>query len=209
MPSAPATAKLTASQVAGVARQAGFPESEIPTAVAVAHAESGFNPRAHNAVPPDNSYGLWQINMLGSLGPGRRKAFGISSNDALFDPATNARAAHKIWEGGGKSWRPWTTYTHGTYKAYINDAPGGSTPLDADDVKQKVLDAREKAGLNKPLFQMVEKLAEALETLRKASWTWLVVLLAIAMIILGVVILNRNSIRKTAKTAVAVAGVIK
>ncbi|SEF12881.1 Transglycosylase SLT domain-containing protein [Streptomyces sp. 3213] len=104
-------AALSAAQIAAIARQAGFPESAIPTAVAVALAESSGIPNQHNqnSLTGDDSYGLWQINMLGSMGPARRKQFGISTNDQLYDPVTNARAA-LVLSNGGKNWGPWSTY---------------------------------------------------------------------------------------------------
>src|SRR5262245_39639114 len=83
----------------------------LSTAVAVALAESGGNTRAHNAVPPDNSYGLWQINMIGDLGPDRRHQYHLKSNDELFDPATNARVANSL-SNDGSNFGPWSTYTN-------------------------------------------------------------------------------------------------
>ena len=76
--------------------------------------ESGGNERAHNAVPPDDSYGLWQINMHGDLGPARRAQFGIESNDALYDIATNAKAMYAI-SAGGTNWAPWSTFQGARY----------------------------------------------------------------------------------------------
>lgn len=105
---------LSAYQVYRLAYDAGFRGQDAVIAVAVAKAESGLDPKSHNPKPPDNSYGLWQINMLGDMGPDRRKKFGLSSNEALFDPATNAKAAYAIYKGSG--WKAWTTYTRGTYK---------------------------------------------------------------------------------------------
>lgn len=72
--------------------------------------ESGGRPWAHNpnASTGDNSYGLWQINMLGAMGPERRRWFGISSNEQLFNPVVNARAALKILRSQGP--RAWTTW---------------------------------------------------------------------------------------------------
>lgn len=115
-------------------RQAGFPASEVETGVGVALAESGGNPRAHNSTPPDDSYGLWQINMLGSLGPARRKRFGISKNEELFTPEVNAKAAYIVWKESG--WNAWTTYTSGKYKESIGgDIKDGLGDL-ADGVKK-------------------------------------------------------------------------
>ena len=66
---------------------------------AIAMKESGGNPSAYNGTPPDDSYGLWQINMYGNLGPARMSQFGLSNKSQLFDPATNAAAAYSIWNG--------------------------------------------------------------------------------------------------------------
>jgi hypothetical protein len=92
------------------AASAGFKGNNLVIAGALAGAESGFNPRSHNPVGRDNSYGLWQINMLGSMGPARRREFGLSSNEELFDPMKNAKAAWGI-SSGGKNWKPWSTWT--------------------------------------------------------------------------------------------------
>ncbi|NUT53892.1 MAG: transglycosylase SLT domain-containing protein [Saccharothrix sp.] len=116
--------KLSPEQIARHAHEAGFRGQDLTIAVAVALAESGGDPRAHNSTPPDNSYGLWQINMLGSLGPARRREFGLESNRELFDPTENARAANRI-SGDGRSWTPWTTYTSGAYKRHLDEARRG------------------------------------------------------------------------------------
>jgi phage protein D len=82
-------------------------------------AESGGNSRALNNNPAtgDLSYGLWQINMIGQLGPDRRRQFGLSSNDALYDPATNARVARSIYQSQGI--RAWGAYTNGSYRQFL------------------------------------------------------------------------------------------
>lgn len=98
-------------------RVAGWPENLIVTMAAIGLAESRGNPQAHNAKPPDDSYGLWQINMLGNLGPARRRQFGINSNSDLFDPLTNAKAALAIYSQQGL--RAWSTYTNGLYQRFI------------------------------------------------------------------------------------------
>lgn len=113
---------LSREEIGTVAQSAGFPASSIPIAVAVALAESSGNPRAHNPVPPDDSYGLWQINMIGRLGPERRRQFGLSRNEELLDPLTNARAAYAV-SSHGTNWRPWATYTSGQYRRYLRGQP--------------------------------------------------------------------------------------
>lgn len=92
-----------------LAQSAGLGDSQAKMAAAIAMVESGGDPNAHNATPPDDSYGLWQINMLGSLGPARRKQFGISDNSQLYDPAINAKAMAIISQNGG-NFSPWSTY---------------------------------------------------------------------------------------------------
>jgi cell wall-associated NlpC family hydrolase len=64
--------------------------------------ESGGRPDAFNGNvgTGDRSYGLFQINMLGNLGPARLKQYGLANNEALLDPATNARVAYQMSKGG-------------------------------------------------------------------------------------------------------------
>ena len=111
-------AKYTEEQIANLLRQAGFPESAIPTMVRIAELESSNDSESFNDNPStgDLSYGLFQINMLGKMGPERRKWFGIKSNDELYDPLTNAKAAYKLWsskeksKGENQGFTHWTTY---------------------------------------------------------------------------------------------------
>ena len=116
--------KLSPNQIAQVAKQAGFPEDKIPLMVAIAMAESGGDSEAHNPKYPDNSFGLWQINMLDApgyqLGAERRKKYGLSSNEQLKDPLTNAKAALDILNSQGLG--AWSVYTSGAYKNHLSDA---------------------------------------------------------------------------------------
>ena len=110
-----------------VALQAGFSDKNAKLAAAIALAESSGNSGAHNDNPNtgDNSYGLWQINMIGKLGPARRKQYGLSSNEQLFDPLTNAKVAYKV--SGGSNFSPWSVYKSGAYLKYLPKAKlGGS-----------------------------------------------------------------------------------
>lgn len=113
---------LSPAQIATLVRQAGFPEDKVARMTAIALAESSGNPRAHNpnANTGDNSYGLFQINMLGGMGPERRKQFGLSSNEELFDPATNAAAARKILESQGLN--AWSVHRSGAADRFMEQA---------------------------------------------------------------------------------------
>jgi len=159
-------ARLTDAQIAGYAKAAGFSGDALAKAVAIALAESGGNPNAHNAVPPDNSYGLWQINMLGSMGPARRKQFGLKSNSDLFNPATNAKAAYAL-SNSGKSFLPWTTYTSGRYLAYMSRArKAAGNP----DTSGGTTDAQQ-AGLS-DVFEWPGEILKFFDFITEAS-TWL------------------------------------
>jgi hypothetical protein len=115
-------------------QQAGFTGQAAQTMYGIVMAESGGNATAHNgnANTGDNSYGLAQINMLGSMGPARLREFGLSSNDQLYDPATNLRVAYALSDGG-KNFTPWTTYTRGTYKQYLGQTGAQVTTQDAGE----------------------------------------------------------------------------
>lgn len=91
----------------------------LPNIVAIAMAESGGNTKAHNVGPTDDSYGLWQINMKGRLGPERRSKFRISADSALLDPRTNAQAAAIVYQEQGLN--AWSVYP-GKSKQYFKAA---------------------------------------------------------------------------------------
>jgi len=124
---------LGASEVARAAYNAGFRGEALIKAVAIAQGESGWDPRAHNPVGPDNSYGLWQVNMIGNLGPDRRRRYGLTSNEQLFDPSVNARAAFDI-SGGGSNFRPWSVFTSGSYNQYMDEARAGAQAIGVGDM---------------------------------------------------------------------------
>lgn len=119
----PATAK-GGKALLGWLQAAGLTGETLRMAWSISMAESGGNPRAFNGNrnTGDQSYGLFQINMIDKLGPARRKQFGISSNEQLFDPMTNIKAM-KIVSGGFKNWKPWSVYKHGTYKKFYGQFP--------------------------------------------------------------------------------------
>ena len=111
-------------QLVNLLHQVGFRGQALKTAFGVAKRESGGRPEAFNPdrSTGDQSYGLFQINMIDELGPARRKQFGLGANEDLFDPLTNAKVAYRM-SGGGKNWEPWTTYTSGLYKDAAAQAP--------------------------------------------------------------------------------------
>ena len=102
--------QLTGEDVARYAYNAGFRGENLVKAVAIAYRESRWNAGSYNpnASTKDLSYGLMQINMIGALGPSRLKQFGLSSNEELYDPAINMKAAFQM--SGGKDFYAWGPY---------------------------------------------------------------------------------------------------
>lgn len=86
----------------------GFEGRSLKIAWAVAKKESNGRPKAHNdnISTGDDSYGIFQINMIGSLGEDRREKFGIETNKELFDPVKNAKAAFYM-TAKGTNWGSW------------------------------------------------------------------------------------------------------
>ena len=85
--------KLTDSQLVELLKAVGFKGDKLRTACAIAKAESNGRPFAFNgnAETGDSSYGVFQINMMGELGPDRREKFDLDSNVELFNPVTNSK----------------------------------------------------------------------------------------------------------------------
>lgn len=101
---------INKKELAKLLLQGGFNEQQVPAMLEIAKRESSLNPLAlnPNADTGDLSYGLFQINMLGGMGPERRKALGLKSNEELYDPATNVRAAKYIYDLQGPT--AWSVY---------------------------------------------------------------------------------------------------
>jgi len=101
----------------------GFRGSNLIEAWAVAKKETNgqptrFNP---NIKTGDNSWGLFQINMIGMLGPDRRDKFELVTNSDLLNPVINAQVAFYMSEGG-KDWSSWHGITQKT-KEWMNRFP--------------------------------------------------------------------------------------
>jgi hypothetical protein len=93
----------------------GFRGKDLQEAWGVAMKESTGRPMAHNQnkATGDNSYGLFQINMIGSLGPARLAQYDLKSNEELFNPITNAKIAFEM-SNGGANWKAWHGITEKT-----------------------------------------------------------------------------------------------
>ena len=121
-------AKYTRQQIIELLRQAGVPEQDIPTMVAIAMAESAGNTDAQGDKTLanskwGNSVGLFQIRSLRD--PSKYSGVDRLRDAAkLEDPVYNAKAAWAISKEG-TDYSPWTTFNEGTYQKYMD---GSSTP---------------------------------------------------------------------------------
>jgi Lysozyme like domain len=102
-------------------RNAGLSASVALILTAVGGAESGWNVNALNNDPAtgDYSVGVWQINYYGDLMSSRTAEFGAPSA-LIGNLAAQAAAAAAIYHDQGLP--AWTTYTRGTYAAYLPQA---------------------------------------------------------------------------------------
>ncbi len=163
-----------------ILKQAGFKGEGLRMAYAIAMAESGGNARAHNGNrgTGDNSYGLFQINMLGGMGPERRRRYNLSSNEALFDPLTNARVAYKM-SNGGKNWGPWSTYGNGAYRKYYggssatvkNSGGGGDSSGGGGSKSMSRAETAEAYGFTEELFDAVPELRKLFKKAVDGGWS--------------------------------------
>lgn len=194
---------LTMSECYTLALGVGLPPAEAKKAAAIAMCESGGDPNAHNTRPPDDSYGLWQINMLGRLGPERRAQFGITSNDQLFSPAVNAKAMKSVYTKAGNSFRPWSTYGTRDYFQYMGTKVADERTTDPrwwDKYLQPVAKALDTPGVNP--FSTAEAAANALEYVGKsARWlsdsrNWV----RVGYVVLGGVIVTVGAVKLTTST---------
>jgi hypothetical protein len=103
---------LTNDELIELMSTVGFKGKSLRTAWAVAMKESNGRPVAHNDTVStgDNSYGIFQINMIGSLGKDRlalfNEKFGVLKNTDLFDPVTNVQVVHYMTRCG-TDWSSW------------------------------------------------------------------------------------------------------
>jgi len=100
------TTQLSDEELDGILRQAGFSGNGLKMAKAIAFYESTNRPMSLNR--SSNCYGLFQINMSGSMGPNRRDKYNLKSNEDLYNPLISAQIAYQM-SNGGKNWSAWST----------------------------------------------------------------------------------------------------
>jgi hypothetical protein len=116
--------KLTDYDLVQLLKAVGFKGKGLRTAWAVAKAESNGRPFAFNgnAKTGDSSYGVFQINMIGDLGPDRRDKFDLGVNAELFSPVTNAEIVFHMTKGGD-DWSAWKHAKPIQYQRWLKKFP--------------------------------------------------------------------------------------
>jgi hypothetical protein len=111
--------KLSDYELVDLLKKAGFYGDGLRMAWAIVQEESTSRIYAHNRNrnTGDNSYGLFQINMIDGIGSSRLTKYDLDRNEDLFIPAINARVAFEISDGG-KNWNAWTTYKKAKSRVY-------------------------------------------------------------------------------------------
>lgn len=145
---------LSKKELAKLLLQGGFTEQQVPAMLEIARRESSLNPLAlnPNADTGDLSYGLFQINMLGGMGPERRKALGLKSNEELYDPATNVRAAKYIYDMQGP--QAWSVYDAND-PAFTNLNLNDSKNLNVQNTYNFTVEERKKPKEKKDPFEQL------------------------------------------------------
>ena len=102
------TTPFTDEELAKMLSTVGFEGRALKVAWAVVKKESNGRPLAFNGnvKTGDNSYGIFQINMIGGLGVARRDKYELNSNKELFDPVVNAQIAYHM-SNEGSNWSSW------------------------------------------------------------------------------------------------------
>jgi hypothetical protein len=115
---------LTDLQLVELLKAVGFKGQGLKTAWAVAKAESNGRPFAFNGNTKtgDSSYGIFQINMLGVLGPDRTKKYDLDLYAELFSPVTNAQIVYRMTKGG-TDWSSWSSYNKGAIHKWLHKFP--------------------------------------------------------------------------------------
>jgi hypothetical protein len=107
------TAAGDGGAVAKAALNAGFRGDDLVTAVAIAHAESGWDRDVTNLnTNGSTDYGLWQINSVHAA---------LLAHGDWRDPGFNAAMAFQIWSDA-HGFSPWVTFWSGSYRQFVGAA---------------------------------------------------------------------------------------
>lgn len=117
-------AKFKPTELVELLSSVGFDGQELKYAWAIAMKESHGNALDYNGnvKTGDHSYGLFQINMLGSMGADRRAQFGLAYNAQLLNPVENAKIAYHM-SNHGKNWSAWKGTNNSVVRDWLTKYP--------------------------------------------------------------------------------------
>jgi lysozyme-like protein len=212
---------LTDNQRATWAKQAGFPDNQIATAVAVSIAENRSG--AIDAVGGPNpngtyDYGMWQINEGAHLG--------LFERFPRWWSVENANMAKAVWDGAGGSWNPWTTFRTGAYKAYMargekaaKEAPAGGTGQTDPNEEWDIPGISDQIDALTAVAEVLRGIGNAVKTAAGSLWktgqwaanpnNWERVALVVAgggLLIVGTTLLLKPVVQPIAQQAAKLAG---
>lgn len=187
--------KLSSTQVAEIARNAGFPDKEIPMAVEIARLESGFDPNKEGVLDPRDK-GLYQINS--HFHPEVLKI-------NWRDPHQNTDLAYQIWTHGG--WSQWSTYNKALLTVNVSDSHAAAKS--AKSSQQQTVSGVAGA-VGDTLLAPFKPIADTVKFLSVGrNWGRIgMILIGGVILLLGVNELTKpytEGIREAARTAVGVA----
>ena len=115
---------LTDTQLVDLLFAVGFEGKALRYAWAIAKKESNGRPLAFNGNrnTGDNSFGLFQVNMIGSLGEDRRDKFSLEYNAQLLNPVVNAQIAYHMSKRG-ENWVAWKGVNNPKVKGWLKRFP--------------------------------------------------------------------------------------
>ena len=116
--------KLTKTELVDLPHAIGFKGEALRYAWAIVMKESRGNPLSHNGNRDtgDNSFGLFQINMVDSLGQDRREKFSLEYNAQLLNPVVNAKIAYHM-SNQGENWKSWKGVNNPVVKGWLKQFP--------------------------------------------------------------------------------------
>jgi len=116
--------KLTKTELVDLLHAVGFKGEALRHAWAIVMKESRGNPLSHNGNRDtgDNSFGLFQINMVDSLGQDRREKFSLEYNAQLLNPVVNAKIAYHM-SNQGENWKSWKGVNNPVVKGWLKQFP--------------------------------------------------------------------------------------
>jgi len=116
--------RLTKTELVDLLHAVGFKGEALRHAWAIVMKESRGNPLSHNGNRDtgDNSFGLFQINMVDSLGQDRRDKFSLEYNAQLLNPVVNAKIAYHMSKQG-ENWVAWKGVNNSVVKDWLAQFP--------------------------------------------------------------------------------------